>query len=171
MSLNYSSDQINELIRQNEKVKKYFYKEISPRFSDCIYNGKIHLSKYFEFFEMARFDIMHGFYDYYKNKKELNGDISLGSFVVVRIQCENYSGLNVSFCKDVQVKTALIIHQKPLLEFEQTAFTDNGDLPSVKANIKIAIVDSSFQKVDNWDKDVLLAMLEFINAYGKEELL
>ena len=74
MSLKYSIDQVNDLIRENEKRKRYFTKIISPRFSDCIYERKIHFSKIFEFFEMARFDIMH---DFYETKTQPNKNISL----------------------------------------------------------------------------------------------
>ena len=169
MSLKYSIDQANDLIRENEKRKRYFTKTISPRFSDCIYERKIHFSKFFEFFEMARFDIMHDFYDFYETKTQPNKNISLGNFVVVRVQCENYEPLNISIHGNVTIKTALIVHQKPLLEFGQIATENQHNQSLIKANIKIAIVDASFNKVENWDDDILLAMLEFINTYGKGE--
>lgn len=169
MSLKYSIDQASELIRENEKRKLYFSKTISPRFSDCIYNQKIHFSKIFEFFEMARFDIMHDFYDFYTEKLELDKKITLGKFVVVRVLCENYEALNMPIYGDVEIKTALIVHQKPLLEFEQIAYENQSGQSLMKANIRIAIVDNSFNKLDNWDDDILLAMLEFINTYGKEK--
>jgi acyl-CoA thioesterase FadM len=171
MNLNFSIDQTNDLIRKNEKRKRYFLKKISPRFSDCVYERKIHFSKIFEFFEMARFDIMHSFYDFYQQKKQFNENVNLGSFVVVRVQCENYEMLNTPIYGDITIKTALIVHQKPLLEFDQTAFENENNQPLIKANIKIAIVDTYFNKVENWDSDVLLVMLEFINTYGKEELI
>lgn len=171
MSLNYSIDQASDLIRENEKRDREFpfIKVISPRFSDCIYERKIHFSKFFEFFEMARFDIMHDFYDFYETKKQPNKNISLGNFVVVRVQCENYEPLNTSIHGDVTIKSALIVHQKPLLEFEQIAVENQHNHTLIKANIKIAIVDTFFNKVENWDYDILLAMLEFINTYGKEK--
>lgn len=169
MNLKYSIDQVSDLIRENEKRKLYFTKTIAPRFSDCIYDRKIHFSKIFEFFEMARFDIMHEFYDFYKEKSDMNKDISLGKFVVVRVLCENYEALNMPVYGNIETKTALIVHTKPLLEFEQIAYESRDYQPLIKANIRIAIVDDSFNKVDNWDDDILLAMLEFINTYGKEK--
>ncbi len=169
MSSNYSIEQINEMIRKNEKKKKFFAKKIHLRFSDYIYDRKIHFSKLFEFFEMSRFDIMHNFYDFVYKRSKLNEDINLGNFVVVRVQCDSYKTLNVSIYSDIQVKTILTIHQKPLLEFEQVAFECENNLPLIRANIKIAIVDNAFEKVEEWDRDILLAILEFINIYGKEE--
>ncbi len=168
MNLNYSADQINEWILQNEKIKRVFYQEIHPRFSDCIYNRKIHFSKYFEFFEMARFEIMLLFYDYLKEKKTSDAPPSLGNFVVVRASFESYPDLGLPVNGFVKIKTAFIIHHKPLLEFEQTAFTKSGN-PCVKANIKIAIVNEKFEKIENWERDILGAMLAFTNQYGKEE--
>ena len=175
MSLHYSTAQVHNLIRQNEQTKKFFYKKYLLRFSDCIYDGKIHFSKYFEFFEMARFDLMHTFYSYLKSKK-LDGNkqfgrdkLELGNFIVVRVSFNSYSNLELLVKDSVNIKTALIIHQKPLLEFEQIAFTESNPKPCVKANIKIAIVNEFFHKVDNWDHDILCAMIEFINAYGRED--
>ena len=140
MSSNYSIEQINEMIRKNEKKKKFFAKKIHLRFSDFVYK-----------------------------RSKLNEDINLGNFVVVRVQCDSYKTLNVSIYSDIQVKTILTIHQKPLLEFEQVAFECENNLPLIRANIKIAIVDNAFEKVEEWDRDILLAILEFINIYGKEE--
>lgn len=169
MSLKYSIDQVNNLIRENEKRKRYFTKTITPRFSDCIYERKIHFSKIFEFFEIARFDIMRDFYEFCETKTQRNTNISLGNFVVVRVQCENYEALNMPIHENVAIKTALVVHQKPLLEFEQIATENRCNQLLVKSNIKIAIVDTYFNKVENWDDDILLAMLEFVNTYGKEE--
>lgn len=169
MNSHYSTEQIQQLIRQNEKKKKSFTKKISPRFSDCIYDKKIHLSKILEFFEMSRFDIMHDFYDFVYERRTLHESINLGNFVVVRLQCDSYETRNNSIGGDIQVKTVLIIHQKPLLEFEQVAFDCEQHLPLARANIKIAIVDDTFAKVEEWDKGILLEMIEFIHTYGKEE--
>lgn len=171
MNLDYSIDQINELIRQNEKTKKYFTKDVSPRFSDRIYSKKIHLSKFFEFFEMARFDIMYSFCDFCKKRFATDDAVDLGKFVVVRVQCESFEEINMPVSGDVKIITALIIHQKPLLEFEQIACTYENCLPLIKANTKIAIVDATFEKINDWNKNILLAMLEFIHTYGKEKLL
>lgn len=169
MSLNHSIERVKDLIRENEKRKWYFTKIISPRFSDCIYKQKIHFSKIFEFFEMARFDIMHDFYDFCEIKTQPNKNINLGNFVVVRVQCENYERSNMPIYGNISIKTALIVHQKPLLEFEQIATENQHNDTLMKANIKIAIVDAAFNKVENWDDTILLAMLEFINTYAEEK--
>ncbi len=170
MSSNYSSEQILELIRDNERRKRYFFTEIKPRFSDFMYDDKIHFSKLFEFFEMARFEIMHSFYDFCREEHQGTDAENLGNFVVVRINSESFEALENSARGEITVKTALIVHQKPLLEFEQTAFNENA-CPLIKANIKIAIVNKNLKKAESWDGKVLLAMLEFINLKGKEENL
>lgn len=166
--MSLSDSTVMEMIRTNEKHKKYFYKTIEPRFSDCIHDRKMHYSKMFEFFEMARFDIMHAFYDFYQKRVNCTEDVSLGSFVVVRLQCENFEALTRPVFGQVGIKTSLTVHQKPLLEFEQLAYNASGE-PLTQANMKLAIVDLSFRTVDEWDKDVLLAMLEFIDTHGKED--
>lgn len=168
MSLSDSSMNIAEMIRRNEKHKKYFYKTIEPRFSDCIYDRKMHYSKMFEFFEMARFDIMHAFYDFYQKRANCTEDVSLGSFVVVRLQCENFEALTKPVSGSVRIKTSLTVHQKPLLEFDQLAINSVGE-PLTQANMKLAIVGPSFKTVEVWDNDILLAMLEFIDTHGKED--
>ncbi len=170
MSSNYSSEQINELIRENERRKRYFVTKIKPRFSDYVYDNKIHFSKLFEFFEMARFEIVHGFYNFCREEHQGSDAENLGNFVVVRINSESFEALESSARGEISVKTALIVHQKPLLEFEQTAFNENG-CQLIKANIKIAIVNKDLKKAESWDRDILLAMLEFINLKGKEEIL
>lgn len=164
-------NQAKDLIMDNEKRRRYFIKKITPRFSDCMHESKIHFSKIFEFFEMARFDIMHNFYNFYQKKKQLNENTNLGNFVVVRVRCENYEALNKSVYGDITIKTALIVHQRPLLEFEQIAVESEHNQSLLKANIKIAIVDAAFNKTENWNSDILLAMLEFINVYGKLQIL
>lgn len=170
MSSNYSSEQINELIRDNERRKKYFFTLIKPRFSDYVYDNKIHFSKLFEFFEMARFEIMHDFYDFCNEKHQGADAENLGNFVVVRILSESFDALENSALGEISVRTALIVHQKPLLEFEQTAFNKDAE-PLIKANIKIAIVDKDLKKAESWNREILLAILEFINLKGKEEIL
>ena len=171
MNLNYSIDRLDELIRENEKGTKHFKKLITPRFSDCIYGRKIHFSKIFEFFEMARFDIMNSFYLYYKHRKNYGESINLGNFVVVRVQCDKYEALERPIYGDVSIETTLIIHNSPLLEFDQIAYdVDSGEM-MFKANIRIAIVDETYGKVVSPDRDVLTAMLEFINLYGKEKTI
>ncbi len=171
MSLNGASVNITELIRENEQYRKYFYKTIDPRFSDRIYDGRIHYSKIFEFFEMARFDIMHGFYDFYQAKKSCESEPDLGSFVVVRVQCENFEALSRPVEGAIEIKTALTVHLKPLLEFEQTALCKGSGNVLTQVSMKIAIVDKSFKTVDQWEEEILLAMLEFIQSYGKEDII
>ena len=166
--MSLSDSTVMEMIRANEKHKKYFYKTIEPRFSDCIYDRRMHYSKMFEFFEMARFDIMHAFYDFYQKRSNCTGDVSLGSFVVVRLQCENFEALTRPVLGSVGIKTSLTVHQKPLLEFEQHAYNASGE-PLTQASMKLAIVDPTFRTVDVWDRDVLIAMLEFIDTHGKED--
>ncbi len=162
MNLDYSIDQINELIRENEKIRKYFTKDVSPRFSDCIYSKKIHISKFFDFFEMARFDIMYSFCDFYKKKFIADETVDLGKFVVVRVQCESFEDINMPINGDVKIITALIIHQKPLLEFEQIACTHQNCLPLIKANIKIAIVGCG-----RINKEILLFVKNVIKKIKK----
>ena len=170
MTLNDSMENISERIREQEKNKRYFYKTILPRFSDCIYDGKIHFAKIFEFFEMARFDIMHQFYDFYQKKQASQERVNLGSFVVVRIQCDNGEKLQEPVAGEILIKTALTVHPKPLLEFEQIAVSSSTGEILTKANIKIAIVDAEFRTVEVWEQEILLAMLEFIFTYGKEDI-
>ena len=170
MSLSGSSVNITEMIRENEQHKKYFFKIVEPRFSDRIYDGKIHYSKIFEFFEMARFDIMHAFYDFFKKRSNCDGEIRLGSFVVVRVQCENFDALQKPIDGKIEIKTALTVHQRPLLEFEQTALQCDKNIPLTKTSMKLAIIDDHFKTVEKWDDEILLAMLEFIQTHGKEDV-
>lgn len=171
MSLSGASVNLTEMIRENEQHRKYFYKTIEPRFSDRIYDGRIHFSKIFEFFEMARFDIMHGFYDFYQTKKPCETKPDLGSFVVVRVQCENSEALSRPVEGALEIKTALTVHLKPLLEFEQIALCKDDGNVLTRVDMKIAIVDKSFKTVEVWDEEILLAMLEFIQSYGKEDII
>ena len=171
MSLSGASANIAEMIRENEQHRKYFYKTIDPRFSDRIYDGRIHFSKIFEFFEMARFDIMHGFYDFFQSKKLCETEPDLGSFVVVRVQCENSQALFRPVEGGLVIKTALTVHQRPLLEFEQIALSRDGGTVLSQVDMKIAIVDKSFKTMEAWDEEILLAMLEFIQSYGKEDII
>lgn len=171
MSLLYSMEQANALIRENEKRKRYFTKTISPRFADCIYERRIHFSKLFEFYEMARFDILNDLYEFRRKKTGQEQLSGLGNFVVVRVQCDCREALHHTRTQDITIKTALVVHQKPLLEFEQLAFDEDSGELLMEANIRIAIVDDTFHKAENWESNTLLAILEFINTYGKEEPL
>ncbi len=166
----YSSVQIAEMIRENENNKRYFYTEISPRFSDYMYDSRLHVSKIFEFFEMARFEVMNDFFDFFGKMRADGNKPNFGNFVVVRVKCDNFDCLNSPKSGKISIKTALTVHQKPLLEFDQAAFTDENQMLT-KANIKIATVDRNSKTLENWGNDVLTAMLEFIKTKGKEELL
>ncbi len=167
MNSKYSIQEINEMIRKNEHQKRYFHKTISPRFADKTYNQRIHISKYYEFFEMARFDIMQEFYNFLKNETKTDKDVNLGNFVVVRTNADIISDVSISGGKNIDLYTALIIHNRPLLEFEQIAYDENSQNAIVKANIKIAIVNERFEKVEDWNQQILCCMLDFINKFGE----
>lgn len=151
--------------RQNEK---YFTNEISYRFSDCMDGNRIHFSKLFEFFEMARFDIMEQFYTFYQKKKK-EERIDLGNFVVIRIQSEISEAIEKRMNENILVKTNLIVHHKPLFEFKQIAYCQKEQL--LEAKVKVVLVDQNMQTVQDWDLNVLSAILEFVDQKGKEESL
>lgn len=120
---------------------------------------------------MARFDIMHGFYDFYQTKKPCESKPDLGNFVVVRVQCENFEALSRPVEGAVEIKTALTVHLKPLLEFEQIAMCKGEGSLLNQVSMKIAIVDKNSKTVETWDEEILLAMSEFIQTYGKEDII
>ncbi len=166
--MEYDLQALHSRIHENEKHKRYFMKEITPRFADSIYQHRVHFSKFFEFFEMARFDIMHGFSDVFCAKTGRTGAVSIGNFVVVRANAEQFQTPQLTDSDHIRIATALILHQKPLLEFEQLAFLSSSDRPVIQANLKIAIVDENFTTVDRWDLEILDAMLDYIEQHGEE---
>lgn len=167
MNLKLMDKELQELLKANEKNKKVFTSEISVRFSDCIYGHQLHFSKIFEFFEMARFEIMEEFYTFYQEKKKSDKKINLGSFVVVRVQSEIHEALKKESTEDIQVKTNLLVRHKPMFEFKQIAKRQGEKI--VEAKVKVVLVDEKMNKVENWDLDVLKAILEFVDQKGKEE--
>ena len=159
--------QIQTLLRMNAKNKKYFFKKIDDRFSDYIDGRQLHFSKLFEFFEMARFELMEDFYDYYRNKRPTEEDLNLGKFVVGRIQSETYEALYEEIKDEITIKTNLKVRHIPLLEFEQIAYRGKEKL--FCANVKVIMVDDHLNKIETWNPNVLETMLEFIESKGKEE--
>lgn len=167
MNLRLMDNELQNRLKANEKNKKLFTSDITVRFSDCIYGHQLHFSKIFEFFEMARFEIMEEFYAFYQEKKKTNKKINLGSFVVVRVQSEIFDGLKEESLENIQVKTNLLVRHKPMFEFKQAAYRQGEKI--VEAKVKVVLVDEKMNKVENWDLDVLRAILEFIDQKGKEE--
>ncbi len=169
MSLQVINHDIQENLKKNRQKNKFFPYEISYRFSDCIYEHHIHFSKFFEFFEMARFDVMTQFMDFYQKKTKSKEQIDLGNFVVIRIQSEMSEAIEKSLSENIQIKTNLFVHHKPLLEFQQIAYCQKEKL--LEAKVKVVLVDEKMHKVEDWDLDILSAILEFIEEKGREACL
>lgn len=132
---------------------KFVYR-ISDRFADYVAGSVVHVSKYFEFFELARFDVLRLFREYLSNQCKAD-NLSDCFFVVVKV---DFSEMCI-LCKGTHfwVETELLIDKIPVLEFRQSIRSDTDCY--CEASIKTAIVSNDFQLVHD-SGNILKGQLE-----------
>lgn len=149
------------LAAQSEHAR-YFDFCIETRFADFICGGQLHCSKQFEFFEMARFDVLQQYEQFLAREgyDALRTEAHPVFFVVAKTDYTNIRP--VTRAEKVLVRTRLIVQNIPVLEFHQALLQANSSHVCAEAVIKIAIVDENMATIRNWTQSIQRSMLMFV---------
>lgn len=135
-----------------------------PRFSDLISNEEIHPSKLFEFFEMARFDVLSRF----QGSAQITGDnlrrTRQARYVVAKAdfnQLRTWHGRG-----KMTIRTRLVVNSIPMMEFYHRVF-DEAQTCYAEATVKIAAVDEQIRLLPDWESSICGQMSQFIINKGE----
>lgn len=152
------------LAEQSQKAR-WFETTFQTRFADYVHGGKLHCAKCFEFFEMARFDLLSRFK---LILDESSAEHMMEYFFLVakvdyeRIQEPLRSGY-------IKIRTRLLVQSSPVLEFTQELLDPVTGEVSIKATVKVAMVDQNMRMVTHWQGTILQQILEFVTAKEERE--
>lgn len=159
-------NEVEALFLEIHEKKYYFYFKVKTRFSDFFGEGFLHFSKCFEYFEIARFDILDRFQKY-RMEKHRSKKIEKIYFVVVKANYEHMQ--NLSVCDEVTIKTRLIVEKIPYLKFRQMLMDVETSQVYAKADLKIALLDQEMKGIKKWDEEVFFDMISCVKDLGKKE--
>lgn len=149
---------------QEQKARRYyFFTHIQPRFSDLIQGQRLHFSKCYEFFEMARFDVLERFRQSEwsaVSKDSLNGLL----FLVVRTEYTQHRQWEGKH--PIRIKTRLLVQKMAVLEFEQELLDETSSTPYVSAVIKVAVVKQDLRRIADWEDIFAPVMSMFVVQNG-----
>ena len=149
---------------QEQKARRYyFFTHIQPRFSDLIQGQRLHFSKCYEFFEMARFDVLERFRQSEwspVSKDSLNGLL----FLVVRTEYTQHRQWEGK--RPIRIKTRLLVQKMAVLEFEQELLDETSSTPYVSAVIKVAVVKQDLRRIADWEDIFAPVMSMFVVQNG-----
>ncbi len=149
---------------QEQKARRYyFFTHIQPRFSDLIQGQRLHFSKCYEFFEMARFDVLERFRQSEwspVSKDSLNGLL----FLVVRTEYTQHRQWEGK--RPIRIKTRLLVQKMAVLEFEQELLDETSSTPYVSAVIKVAVVKRDLRRIADWEDTFAPVMSMFVVQNG-----
>lgn len=149
---------------QEQKARGYyFFTHIQPRFSDLIQGQRLHVSKCYEFFEMARFDVLERFRQSEWasiSKESLNGLL----FLVARTQYTQHRQWVGE--RPIRIKTRLLVQRLAVLEFEQELLDETSSEPYASATVKVAAVKQDLQRVTDWEDTFAPVMSMFVVQNG-----
>lgn len=135
-----------------------------PRFSDLISNEELHPSKLFEFFEMARFDVLSRF----QGSAQITGEnlrrTQQARYVVAKAdfnQLRTWRGRG-----KMTIQTRLVVNSIPMMEFYHRVF-DEAQTCYAEATVKIAAVDEQIRLLPDWESSICGQMSQFIINKGE----
>ncbi|MCI7813782.1 MAG: hypothetical protein MR543_08945 [Robinsoniella sp.] len=147
--------------------KRYGFEfEVKTRFADFFGGGSLHFSKCFEYFEMARFDILELF-ESYRAARGRRDSMEKIYFVVVKADYEKMD--NVGMCGNLRVQTQLIVEKIPYLGFRQSLTDMDGREIYAKTEMKIALVDQEMRRIERWKEELFFDMISFVKDMGRRE--
>lgn len=135
---------------------------ITTRFADFICGGQLHCSKQFEFFEMARFEVLRQYEQFLARRSypALRTPEQPIFFVVAKA---DYTSLRpVLQTPEIWIRTRLMVQNIPVLEFRQALLLPKTQEICAEAVIKIAIVDHNMAMIQNWTQSIQQSMLAFV---------
>lgn len=149
---------------EQKRQAYYFYLDIFPRFSDLVSGSEIHPSKLFEFFEMARFDVLSRFQSSAQISEENLLRTRQAQYVVAKAdfnQLHPWHGRG-----RMTIQTRLTVNNIPMMEFSHRVL-DESRAVCAEATVKIAAVDEEFHLFQDWERSICGQMSRFIITKGE----
>ena len=143
---------------------KFVY-QVSDRFADYVAGSVVHVSKYFEFFELARFDVLRLFREFLSHQcksDKLNDYI----FVVVKVDYSEMIILRKG--RHFWVETELLIDKFPILDFQQSVRSETDCY--CEALIKTAILSNDFKLLHDSESILKNQLEEFLSSHQGGEV-
>lgn len=171
MSWIFMDEQESTRLQKQQMGKRLFFWDREPmRFSDWMWDGTIHPAKLLVFYEEARFRILENYQEYCKglgDPGEIGQILGRIRFVVTRIVTDHRDKNPPVYTKqkELLIRTRMIIHPVPVMEFHQCA---KGQ--ETTTTVSTALIDEKGQMIQKWDEKIYNSMLLFVNEKGSEVL-
>ena len=161
--MNCMNESGKQAFQEQKAQRYYFFTHLQPRFSDLIQGQRLHFSKCYEYFEMARFDVLERFRQSEwsaVSKNSLNGLL----FLVVRTEYTQHRQWEGK--RPIRIKTRLLVQKMAVLEFEQELLDETSSTPYASAVIKVAAVKQDLQRIADWEDTFAPVMSMFVVQNG-----
>lgn len=149
---------------QEQKARRYyFFTHIQPRFSDLIRGERLHVSKCYEFFEMARFDVLERFR---QSEWSAVSKDSLNDMLFLVVRTEYTQHRQWTGKRPIRIKTRLLVQKMAVMEFEQELLDETSSAPYASATVKVAAVKQNLQRITDWEDTFVPVMSMFVVQNG-----
>ena len=149
---------------QEQKARRYyFFTHIQPRFSDLIRGERLHVSKCYEFFEMARFDVLERFR---QSEWSAVSKDSLNDMLFLVVRTEYTQHRQWAGKRPIRIKTRLLVQKMAVMEFEQELLDETSSAPYASATVKVAAVKQNLQRITDWENTFVPVMSMFVVQNG-----